>query len=68
MSQVTLKTLSMEMEEISAAYTAAGGDATILHKHELASLVVSGNKVLNAIGTEGIVLEKQETENGVTLK
>ena len=68
MSQVTLKTLSTEMAEISAAYTAAGGDATVLHKHELASLVVSGNKVLNANGTEGIVLEKHETEHGVDIK
>jgi uncharacterized protein len=68
MSQVTLKTISTEMAEISAAYTAAGGDATVLHKHELASLVVSGNKVLNANGTEGIVLEKNETEYGVDIK
>jgi Fe-S cluster assembly scaffold protein SufB len=68
MSQVTLKTLSAEMEEISEAYTAAGGDASVLHKHELASLVVSGNKVLNANGTEGIILEKLETEYGVDIK
>jgi Fe-S cluster assembly scaffold protein SufB len=68
MSQVTLKTLSAEMEEISEAYTVAGGDASVLHKHELASLVVSGNKVLNANGTEGIVLEKLETEYGVDIK
>lgn len=68
MSQVTLKTLSTEMAEISAAYTAAGGDATVLHKHELASLVVSGNKVLNANGTEGIELEKKEMEHGVAIK
>jgi uncharacterized protein len=68
MSQVTLKTLSTEMAEISAAYTAAGGDAEVLHKHDLASLVISGNKVLSANGTEGIVLEKQETKHGVDIK
>ena len=68
MNQITLNTLSTEMAEISAAYTAAGGDAAVLRKHELASLVVSGNKVLNANGTEGIVLEKHETKYGVDIK
>jgi len=57
-----------EMAEISSAYTAAGGDAAVLQSHELASLVVSGNKVLSANGTEGIILEKHETEYGVDIK
>jgi Fe-S cluster assembly scaffold protein SufB len=68
MNQITLNTLSKEMEDISAAYNAAGGDAAVLRKHELASLVISGNKVLNANGTEGIVLKKHETEHGVDIK
>ena len=68
MTQITVNTLSSEIKEMDAAYSAAGGDAAVLHKHELASLVVSGNKVLNANGTEGIVLEKRETEHGVDIK
>lgn len=68
MTQITLNALSRDAEDITAAYTAAGGDAAVLHNHGLASLVVSGNKVLSANGTEGIVLEKKETEHGVDIK
>ncbi|WP_269850472.1 hypothetical protein [Methanosarcina horonobensis] len=68
MTQITLNALSREAEDITSAYTAAGGDAAVLHNHELASLVISGNKVLSANGTEGIVLEKKETEHGVDIK
>ncbi|WP_292376007.1 MULTISPECIES: SufB/SufD family protein [unclassified Methanosarcina] len=68
MTQITINTLSNEIESMDAAYSAAGGDAAVLHQHELASLVISGNKVLNANGTEGIVLETQETKHGVDVK
>lgn len=68
MTQITINTLSSEIESMDAAYSAAGGDAAVLHQHELASLVISGNKVLNANGTEGIVLETQETKHGVDVK
>ncbi len=68
MTPITLNTLSREAEDITAAYTAAGGDAAVLHNHGLSSLVVSGNKVLSANATEGIVLEKKETEHGVDIK
>jgi Fe-S cluster assembly scaffold protein SufB len=68
MTQITLNTLSSEIKDMDAAYSAAGGDAAVLHKHELSSLVISGNKVLNANGIEGIVLETQETEHGVDIK
>ncbi|AKB47065.1 Iron-sulfur cluster assembly protein SufB [Methanosarcina sp. Kolksee] len=68
MTQITLNTLSSEIKDMDAAYSASGGDAEALHNHELASLVISGNKVLNANGIEGIVLEPQETEHGVDVK
>lgn len=68
MTQIAINTLSSEIENMDAAYSAAGGDAAVLHQHELASLVISGNKVLNANGTEGIVLETQETKQGVDVK
>jgi uncharacterized protein len=68
MTQITINTLSSEVEDIDAAYLAAGGDAAVLHNHELASLVISGNKVLDANGTEGIVLKTHETEHGVDVK
>ena len=68
MTQIAINTLSSEIESMDAAYSAAGGDAAVLHQHELASLVISGNKVLNANGTEGIVLETQETKHGVDVK
>jgi Fe-S cluster assembly scaffold protein SufB len=68
MTQITVNTLSSEVEDMDAAYSAAGGDAAVLHEHELASLVISGNKVLNANGIEGIELETQETEHGVDVK
>ena len=68
MTQITVNTLSSEIKDMDAAYSAAGGDAAVLHKHELASLVISGNKVLNANGIKGIVLETHETEHGVDVK
>lgn len=68
MTQITLNTLSSEIKDMDAAYSASGGDAAVLHNHDLASLVISGNKVLNANGIEGIVLEPQETEHGVDVK
>jgi Fe-S cluster assembly scaffold protein SufB len=68
MTQIALNALPKEVKDITAAYTAAGGDAAVLHNHDLASLVISGNKVLSANGTEGIVLEKKETEHGVDVK
>lgn len=64
----TLNVLSEEIEDISAAYTAAGGDASALHRHEVSSLVISGSKVLSANQTKGVVLEKEEHENGVNIK
>lgn len=68
MTQITLNTLSSEIKDMDSAYSVAGGDAAVLHDHELSSLVISGNKVLNANGTEGIVLDVQETEHGVDVK
>lgn len=68
MTHITLNTLPSEIKDMDAAYSVAGGDAASLHNHELASLVISGNKVLNANGIEGIVLEPQETEHGVDVK
>ncbi|WP_440954644.1 SufB/SufD family protein [Methanosarcina sp. Mfa9] len=68
MTLTKLDMLSKDTEDMTAAYTVAGGDVEVLHNHEISSLVVSGNKVLSANKTEGIVLEKQETENGVDIK
>ncbi|AKB75743.1 Iron-sulfur cluster assembly protein SufB [Methanosarcina lacustris Z-7289] len=68
MTPITLNTLPRETGDITAAYTAAGGDAAVLHNHGISSLVISGNKVLSANATEGVVLEKNETEHGVDIK
>ncbi|WP_231582796.1 SufD family Fe-S cluster assembly protein [Methanosarcina sp. MTP4] len=68
MTLTKLDMLSKDTEDMTAAYTVAGGDVEVLHNHEISSLVVSGNKVLSANKTEGIVLEKQETEHGVDIK
>lgn len=68
MTLTKLDMLSKDTEDMNAAYAAAGGNSEVLHNHEMSSLVVSGNKVLSANGTEGIVLEKQETEHGVEIK
>jgi len=68
MTLTKLDMLSKDAGDMTAAYTAAGGDVEVLHNHDISSLVVSGNKVLSANKTEGIVLEKQETEQGVDIK
>ncbi len=68
MARTKLDMISKEEEDMTAAYAAAGGNSEVLHNHEMSSLVVSGNKVLSANGTEGIVLEKKETEHGVDIK
>jgi Fe-S cluster assembly scaffold protein SufB len=68
MTRTKLDMISKEEEDMTAAYAAAGGNSEVLHNHEMSSLVVSGNKVLSANGTEGIVLEKKETEHGVDIK
>lgn len=68
MTLTKLDMLSKDAADMTAAYTVAGGDVEVLHNHEISSLVVSGNRVLSANKTEGIVLEKQETENGVDIK
>ncbi|MDD2440360.1 MAG: SufD family Fe-S cluster assembly protein [Methanosarcinaceae archaeon] len=68
MTVKTLKVLSEDLKNIDSAYAAAGGNTAALHDHEVSSLVISGSKVLSANQTEGVVLEKEEQENGVNIK
>lgn len=69
MTVKTLKVVSEEpVEDMSLAYAAAGGNAAVLHDHGVSSLVVNGNRVLSANKTDGIELEKEETETGVNIK
>lgn len=69
---MTVKTLNVLSEELvgdmGLACAAAGGNEAVLHDHGISSLVVSGNRVLSANQTEGIELEKEETETGVNIK
>lgn len=68
MTVKTLKVLSEEVEDMGLAYAAAGGNTAVLHDHGISSLVISGSKVLSANQTEGVELEKEETETGVNIK
>ena len=68
MAKIILNTRSEEAEDITRAYEAAGGNASVLHDPKAASLVINGNKVLSENETDGVVMEKQETEHGVDIK
>ncbi|HDN80198.1 MAG TPA: SufBD protein [Chloroflexi bacterium] len=54
-----------EFEAIVKAYEMAGGDPAVFRSPRIASLVVSGSKVLGANETPGIHLEAEELPSGV---
>jgi len=56
---------SSEFEAIAQAYELSGGDANLLESDAVASLVVSGNKVLGCNEIPGVHMRSQETERGV---
>jgi len=54
-----------DFEAILKAYELAGGDPALLRSPRVASLVVSGNKVLGANEVPGIEMEAEELPDGV---
>ncbi|MGP8319397.1 MAG: SufB/SufD family protein [Methanosarcinaceae archaeon] len=56
-----------EFAEMEDAYEHSGGDSSVLKMKDVSSLVVSGNKILSANQTEGVVLEKISTKSGVDI-
>lgn len=60
--------VSEELEAMEGALELAGGDASVFKMPHVSSLVVSGNRILSANQTEGIVLEKRSTESGVDIE
>ena len=58
---------SAEFMAMADAYERSGGDPSVLKMADISSLVVSGNKILSANQTEGVVLEKESTESGVDI-
>ena len=54
-----------DFEAILKAYEQAGGDPRFLRSPRVASLVVSGNKVLGANEVPGVKMEAEELPNGV---
>ncbi len=57
-----------EFEAIARAYEKAGGNPEVFRSPRIASLVVSGNKVLGANEIPGIHLESEELPSGVKAK
>ena len=58
---------SKEFAAMADAYEQSGGDSSVLKMTDVSSLVISGNKILSANQTEGVVLEKKSTESGVDI-
>ena len=58
---------SAEFTAMANAYEQSGGDPSVLVMPDISSLVVSGNKILSANQTEGVVLKKKSTESGVDI-
>jgi len=58
---------SEEFAAMADAYERSGGDASVLEMPDVSNLVVSGNRILSANQTEGVVLEKKTTKSGVDI-
>ncbi|MGP8337933.1 MAG: SufB/SufD family protein, partial [Methanosarcinaceae archaeon] len=56
-----------EFAAMEKAYEHSGGDSSVLKMEDVSSLVVSGNKILNANLTEGVVIEKKSIGSGVDI-
>ena len=57
-----------DFEAILKAYERSGGDPDFLRSPKVASLVISGNRVLGANEVPGVQVEAQEFERGVRIK
>jgi Fe-S cluster assembly scaffold protein SufB len=57
-----------DFEAILKAYECSGGDPNFLRSPKVASLVISGNRVLGANEVPGVHVEAQEFERGVRIK
>jgi Fe-S cluster assembly scaffold protein SufB len=57
-----------DFEAILKAYERSGGDPNFLRSPKVASLVVSGNRVLGANEVPGVHVEAQEFDRGVRIK
>ncbi|HJH32626.1 MAG TPA: SufD family Fe-S cluster assembly protein [Methanosarcinaceae archaeon] len=56
-----------EFAAMEDAYECSGGDSSVLKMADVSNLVISGNKILSANQTEGVVLKKKSTESGVDI-
>ena len=59
--------MNSDYEQMVEAYSRAGGDAEALQRSGVAHLVVQGNQVLGRNAVPGLILETQETPDGVDL-
>lgn len=57
-----------DFEAILKAYERSGGDPHFLRSPKVASLVISGNRVLGANQVPGVRIEPEEIEHGVRVK
>ncbi|MCR4406708.1 MAG: SufD family Fe-S cluster assembly protein [Anaerolineae bacterium] len=57
-----------DFEAILKAYERSGGDPNFLRSPKVASLVISGNRVLGANQVPGVRIEPEEIEHGVRVK
>ena len=57
-----------EFEAIVRSFERTGGNPALLRSPQVASLVISGNKVLGANEVPGVHVEAQELEHGVQVK
>jgi len=57
-----------DFEAILKAYERSGGDPNFLRSSKVASLVISGNRVLGANQVPGVRIEPEEIEHGVRVK
>ena len=61
------KNYSKEFEMISKAYEKSGGNISKLLDKKIASIIISGNKVIGMNSIDGVEIKSKEIENGVSV-
>lgn len=60
-----VKDYRKEFEALAKAYEKAGGDVSKFLDRRIASIIISGDKVIGLNGVEGVELTPHRIENGV---
>ena len=61
------RSVKKEYEGMIDAYGKAGGDKSALVSEDVARLVIHENRVLGSDGIEGLIIETEEMDSGVSV-